>query len=169
MEEIYKESLKNFKNRAFTSKKQFLFCFISRNHTYMRWLLYKNYVKMNEFKGLLKYIYVYKYQKISSKINVMINTYSFISNLWFEHYNIVINKKSVIGNNVVLIGNNCIGGNDVGAPIIGDNVFIGYGATIIGNVRIANGVKIGANAIVTKDVLIENATVVGINQIIKKW
>ena len=36
------------------------------------------------------------------------------------------------------------------APIIGDNVDIGVGATIIGNITIADNIKIGAGAVVTK-------------------
>jgi len=48
------------------------------------------------------------------------------------------------------------------APVtIGDNVFIGAGAKIIGGVRIGSDVKIGANAVVTRDVP-DGATVVGI-------
>ena len=38
------------------------------------------------------------------------------------------------------------------APTIGDNVIIGAGAKIIGNVRIGNNVTIGANAVVVNDI-----------------
>lgn len=37
-------------------------------------------------------------------------------------------------------------------PTIGDNVFIGSGAKILGGIKIGNGSKIGANAVVLKDV-----------------
>ena len=37
------------------------------------------------------------------------------------------------------------------APILGNNVVIGAGAKIIGNVRIGNNVTIGANAVVVND------------------
>lgn len=39
-----------------------------------------------------------------------------------------------------------------GAPVIGDNVFIGAGAKIIGPVHIGNNVKIGAGCIVAEDI-----------------
>ena len=68
----------------------------------------------------------------------------------------------------MLVGNNCIGGDDNGAPTIGNDVFIGYGAIILGNIKIADGVKIGAGAVVTKDVLKEGATVVGVNKILEE-
>ncbi len=47
------------------------------------------------------------------------------------------------------------------AATIGDNVLIGAGAKIIGNVFIGNNVKIGANAVVVDDVP-DNCTVVGV-------
>lgn len=37
---------------------------------------------------------------------------------------------------------------------IGDNVYIGSGAKIIGNLKIRNNVMIGANAVVLKDILL---------------
>jgi len=46
-----------------------------------------------------------------------------------------------------------------GAPVIGNDVYIGAGARIIGNVRIGNQCRIGANCVVTKDVP-DRATVV---------
>lgn len=55
-----------------------------------------------------------------------------------------------------------IGGDGYGnAPQIGDNCFIGAGATIIGNIRIGDNVTIGANAVVVKDIP-DNATVGGV-------
>ena len=44
--------------------------------------------------------------------------------------------------------------------VIGDNVFVGRNATIMGNVHIGNNVIIGANAVVTKDIP-ENSVVAG--------
>ncbi|MCO4605885.1 Serine acetyltransferase [Streptococcus infantarius subsp. infantarius] len=59
---------------------------------------------------------------------------------------------------------NCIGnsGSEKQAPIIGNNVDIGVGAKIIGDVKIADNITIGANAVVTKSCTIEGATLVGV-------
>lgn len=46
-----------------------------------------------------------------------------------------------------------------GAPVIGNNVLIGAGAKIIGNVKIGNNVRIGANRCVATDIP-DNATIV---------
>ncbi len=53
------------------------------------------------------------------------------------------------------------------APILGDNVELGYGAIVLGGVHIANNVHIGAGAIITKDILEEGSIVVGNNSRIK--
>lgn len=71
------------------------------------------------------------------------------------HYGpIIINDKTRIGRNVVLYPGVLIGHKVPGqpAPIIGDNVFIGSGAKIIGDVHIGDNVVIAPNAVVVKDV-----------------
>ena len=54
-----------------------------------------------------------------------------------------------------------IGAEKGESPTLGDNVFIGAGAKIIGDVKIGSDVKIGANAVVLKD-LPDGATAVGV-------
>lgn len=81
---------------------------------------------------------------------------------------IVIHKDAIIGKNCTIFHQVTIGANEHKndydkVPIIGDNVYIGVGAKIIGNIKIGNNVKIGANAVVTKDVD-DNTTVVGFNK-----
>lgn len=48
------------------------------------------------------------------------------------------------------------------SPTIGNNVYIGPGAKIFGDIQIADGVKIGANAVVNKSCLHKNAILVGV-------
>ena len=52
------------------------------------------------------------------------------------------------------------------APVIGNDVYIGAGARVLGDVRIGDGVTIGANAIVTRDIP-AGVTVVGSNRIVE--
>jgi serine O-acetyltransferase len=49
----------------------------------------------------------------------------------------------------------------MGYPIIGDNVYIGPGAKLVGRVHIGRNVAIGANCVVTCDVP-DNAVIVGV-------
>ena len=74
---------------------------------------------------------------------------------------IVINSKVTGGEKVIIESGVVIGDEKGKAPVIGDNVFIGAGAKIVGGISIGDNVKVGANAVVVKDVP-SNVTVVGI-------
>lgn len=78
---------------------------------------------------------------------------------------IVVNSNAIIGDNVNISHGVTIGqtnrGKNKGAPIIGNEVYIGPGAIIIGNVKIGSRAAIGANAVVTQDVP-EGAVVGGV-------
>jgi serine O-acetyltransferase len=52
-------------------------------------------------------------------------------------------------------------GKNRGYPTLGDNVYIGPGAKIVGGVKIGNNVAIGANCVVTKDIP-DGSVVVGV-------
>jgi serine O-acetyltransferase len=68
---------------------------------------------------------------------------------------IVVNAAATIGRNCNLSHNVTIGANKgrrAGVPSIGDDVYIGPGAVVIGNVSVGNGVAIGANSVVVDDV-----------------
>jgi len=78
---------------------------------------------------------------------------------------IVVSPATVIGKNVNISQGVTIGvanrGENAGVATIGDGVYIGPGAKIIGAVTIGNNVAIGANAVVTHDVP-DNAVVAGV-------
>ena len=72
--------------------------------------------------------------------------------------NIFISAHSKIGEGCIIFQGVTIGSNTLsdskghGSPIIGNNVYIGSGATIVGNITIGDNVRIGANTTVTKSV-----------------
>lgn len=67
-----------------------------------------------------------------------------------------------IGRNCSIVASVTLGlRNENAFPDIGDDVFIGAGARILGGVRIGNGARIGANAVVITDVP-AGATAVGV-------
>ncbi len=85
-------------------------------------------------------------------------------------YGIVLHRQAVIGHRVTIMQQVMIGGRDHDqhiAPVIGDDVTIGAGARVLGDVRIGNGATIGANAVVTRDIP-PGATVVGADRIIAR-
>lgn len=88
---------------------------------------------------------------------------------YFPHpLGIVISGATSLGEYVV-IGQQVTLGNKngvVAAPTIGDFVYIGAGAKVLGGVSIGKGAIIGANAVVTRDVL-PGQCVVGSNRVIE--
>jgi serine O-acetyltransferase len=74
---------------------------------------------------------------------------------------VVIGATTVIGDDVMIYHNVTLGaksnvgvtGNDKRHPTIGNNVLIGAGAKVLGNIKIGDGSKIAANSVVTKDLL----------------
>ncbi|QAT18035.1 serine O-acetyltransferase [Candidatus Velamenicoccus archaeovorus] len=86
--------------------------------------------------------------------------------LFIDHgMGVVIGETSVVGKNVTLYQGVTLGGTgkEKGKrhPNIGDNVVIGTGAKVLGNITVGDNSYIGANAVVLKDVP-PNATVVGV-------
>lgn len=86
--------------------------------------------------------------------------------LFIDHgMGVVIGETTEIGNNVTLYQCVTLGGtgNEEGKrhPTLGDNVIVGAGAKVLGNIYIATGTKVGANAVVLKSTN-EYSTVVGI-------
>lgn len=65
---------------------------------------------------------------------------------------VLINSGSRLGENVSIRPGVVIGGDfeGKGVPVLGDNIEIGVGAKILGNITLGENIKIGANAVVTK-------------------
>jgi serine O-acetyltransferase len=78
---------------------------------------------------------------------------------------VVIGGTAIIGKDVTIYQGVTLGGTSLQRkkrhPTIGDNVVVGSGAAVLGDITIGENVKIGANSVVVKDVP-PNSTVVGI-------
>ena len=77
--------------------------------------------------------------------------------LFIDHgMGVVIGATAVIGNDVMIYHDVTLGArtNEPGKrhPTIGNNVVIGSGARVLGDISIGDGVKINANVVVTKSV-----------------
>jgi serine O-acetyltransferase len=94
-------------------------------------------------------------------------------NVFIDHgIGVVIGETAIIGNNVTIYQGVTLGGVSLNPgkrhPTIEDDVTIGAGAKILGNIVIGKGSKIGANSVVVKDVP-PYSTVVGIpGKVIKR-
>lgn len=78
---------------------------------------------------------------------------------------VVIGETAIIGNDVLLYQGVTLGGTGIEKgkrhPTVGNNVVVGAGAKVLGNITVGDNSYIGANAVVIKDVP-ANSTVVGI-------
>ncbi len=81
---------------------------------------------------------------------------------------VIINSKVKAGNRIVIESGVVIGDEKGNSPLLGDDIFIGSGAKIIGGIKIGSRVKIGANAVIVKSAP-SDATLIGIpGEIYKK-
>lgn len=119
----------------------------------------------NTGKVIRSIYYKFKLHRLQNRysLHVAINTCE--KGLNIAHVGpIIINGNAHIGENArIHVGVN-IGFNNGGnkAPRIGNNVYIGPGAKIFGDIDIADNVKIGANAVVNHSCVDEGAVLVGV-------
>ena len=90
--------------------------------------------------------------------------------LFIDHgMGVVIGATAVIGDDVMIYHNVTLGaksnigvsGKDKRHPTVGNNVLIGAGAKVLGNINIGDGSKIAANSVVTKDLLPQSTVETG--------
>ncbi len=74
---------------------------------------------------------------------------------------VIINSAVHGGSNVHIESGVVIGDNHGKSPVLGNNVFVGSGAKIIGGIRIGNNSNIGANSVVLADIQ-DFSTAVGV-------
>lgn len=86
--------------------------------------------------------------------------------LFMDHgMGIVIGETAIIGDNCTIYHGVTLGGTGKDKtkrhPTLKDNVLVGCGSKVLGNITIEENVKIGANSVILKDVP-KNSTIVGI-------
>jgi len=69
---------------------------------------------------------------------------------------VVIGATAIVGDDVMIYHDVTLGARVIGSgkrhPTIGNNVVIGAGARVLGDIKVGEGAKISANMVVTKDV-----------------
>ncbi len=128
----------------------------------------KIYYKIAHYLYLKKHYFLARLisEKAKRKTGIEIHPGAVIGkNLFIDHgFGVVIGETTIIGDNVTMYHGVTLGatGKDKGKrhPTVKDNVTIGAGAKILGNVTIGENSKVGAGAIVIDDVM-KNTTVIG--------
>ena len=108
-------------------------------------------------KGKHNPIYKALRRHLRNKYGIEIDSFKVGKGLCIVHpYNITVSSQAVIGECCNLHKGVTIGrenrGQRQGAPVIGDKVWIGINATVVGNIKIGNDVMIAPNAFVNCDI-----------------
>lgn len=131
-------------------------------------LLRKEEYYHNKNKLIYKPIYFYwhiRRNKLGIKLGIEMWDGSFDEGVLIAHAgNIVVNGKAKVGKNCILHGSNCIGNNGKTSecPVIGDNVRLGVGASVIGGVVLADNITVAAGAVVVHSFLEPGITIAGV-------
>ncbi|WP_069212023.1 serine O-acetyltransferase [Vibrio anguillarum] len=139
--------------------------------TFIRFLLFNKGFKFVFWLRLAKYfnkypiirlfpIFMYKFYKI-----IYVSDINYRADIGpgfciYHVFGTTFGQMVRIGSNVTIVHGVTIAGKNKCFPVIGDNVYIGCGACILGDITIGNNAIIGANAVVTKSVP-DNGVVVG--------
>ena len=109
----------------------------------------------NPLQKMIAQLYRLRYHRYCVKMGFHVPLNIFDEGLSIAHYGaLVVNSKAKVGKNCRIHAMVVIGATngDPAAPVLGDNVYIGAGAKIVGNIHIADNVAIGANAVVVKSI-----------------
>lgn len=152
-------------NLYFRDWKHYLISRITHEDNYLIWK-YVTYLRREEAAGnkLRCFYWRRKKNNLGSRLGIVAYAGTCGKGLQIWHYgSVIISGDAKVGENCTFHGQACIGndGRSEKAPVIGNNVDIGVGARIIGDVTIADHVRIGANAVVTRSCLKEGAVLVG--------
>ena len=132
------------------NRKTLLFDFLFRHN--VRWAFYyRRYQAGHHLSKIALYL-------LSRKYGIEVsNTARIGHGIYLGHpYNITIGSNVVIGDNVNLHKGCTVGsimsGSRAGSPVIGNCVFVGINATVVGGITIGDDVMIAPNAFVNFDV-----------------
>lgn len=128
-------------------------------------ILRKTEYYLNTKKRIRSFIYRFRLSRYQRKYPLSIPPNTCGKGLRIVHIgSILINQKVKVGENCSFHINTALvaGGNNDDTPVLGNNIVMGIGSTVVGGVTVADGVVIGAGAVVTKDVLESNITVAGV-------
>lgn len=120
--------------------------------------------KHSLFGKLLWAYYKIKHRRKGLKLGFSIAPNCFGPGLSIAHYgNIVVNSNARIGANCRLHSGVNIGASagSKEAPHLGDNIYIGPGAILFGQITLADNITIGANATVNKSCEEQNVVLAG--------
>lgn len=145
------------------------FRLILTNRAFRRLYYYR---KLQTSKGVIFMIFRFLNKMLHKKMSVEIPRSIQLGKgaLLLHPYSITFNSGCIIGDNFTICKGATIGNSKtgkIGAPVIGNNVYVGLNSTIVGGIHIGNDVMIAANSFVNFDVP-DGALVIGSPGVIHK-
>ncbi len=125
---------------------------------YFKWQMTYRKAAFYPKKSLLGILYRIRLNFLSEKSGIQIPTATKIGEGLLLSHNgqIIVNPSVIMGRNINLGAGVTIGktnrGKKEGTPVIGDNVWIGNNAVIVGGIHIGDDVMIAPNAFVNMDI-----------------
>ena len=166
-----KEYLDYEYKKYFKNKSKFKVWLISKfniGEKYVIWNFQRNLRKyeyhLNTNHKVKKIFYKIKVARLSNKYGLNISPNCFDKGLKIMHLgSILVNGGAKIGSDCSIHINTCIvaGGNNHASPKIGNQVIIGVGSIILGDIDIGDNCVIGAGAVVNKS-FSNNVTIAGV-------
>jgi serine O-acetyltransferase len=166
--EADKIALNNIENIPFLEKDLYPLKYFQDVYKFQRLLrkleYYLNCKKSIFYKPLRVYLR-WSFARLSQRLGFVIHPNVFGPGLSIAYPgSIIVNIDARVGENCRIHNNVHIATStyfESSVPHIGDNVFIGPGAVIVGDIRIADNIAIGANSFVNKSFLEEGITIAG--------
>lgn len=124
-----------------------------RWYYYLGKIQYRTLVYYRLSKGPFGWFFSQLYKGVSLKSGLEINTERLGGGVIVPHWGRILINAKTVGDNLYVFHNVTIGHDySTGKPTIGNNVIIGTGATIIGDIVIGDNVIIGSNSLVNSDI-----------------
>jgi serine O-acetyltransferase len=133
--------------------------------------LYEYYLncKHDVLSRVVRAFIYYRLQSLSIKLGFTIPANVFGPGLSIAHRGtIVVNANAKIGNNCrmhVCVNIGAVGRSNK-APVLGNNIYIGPGAKLFGDIHIGDNTIIGANAVVNKSFPNGNVVIAGVPAVV---
>ncbi len=132
-------------------------CFMEKDRS-LRMLYYFRMVQYYSTKSKIRrnlYRYLLNRERNRLKIELPLTVKIGPGCRFIHPYNITFNGNVIAGKNLTMLKGSTIGnthGTKGGTPRLGNNVYVGLNATVVGNIKIGNDVLICANSFVNFDV-----------------
>lgn len=135
---------------------------------YLRHMRFCSYysIRQGVFYKILFLYHYWRYKSLGLKLGFSIGYDVFGYGLHIPHYGtIVVNGDCKIGNYCVLHTCTCIGGT---GKVIGDGLYVGTGAKIMGKINLGDNVSIASQSLVNKSFGENDILLAGMPAIVKK-